>query len=325
MRDVVALLAQQSGGFGLGVVGEVFGFDRSGDGLPRFDFTVAATRPGLVRLDNGVTVSVEHGLERLATADLIHVLAWDDLQTEPEPELLAALRSAYERGATIASHCTGALVLAAAGLLDGRRATTHWTTAAAMAEAYPAVHVDPNVLYVDEGRILTGAGTAAGIDLCLYLLRREFGARVANEVARSMVVPPHRDGGQAQFIGSPLPAVAECDRLGDVLVWMRANLHRELTVEQLAARTLVSPRSFARHFQAATGTSPRAWLLGQRLQAAEELLEAGDLPIEEVARQVGFGTAAGLRMQFVKRRGVPPRDYRRSFRATPSRAAVGSA
>ncbi|CAN5864069.1 hypothetical protein BH18ACT7_BH18ACT7_18450 [soil metagenome] len=139
---------------------------------------------------------------------------------------------------------------------------------------------------------------------------------MANEVARSMVVPPHRDGGQAQFIGSPLADVADCDRLGDVLFWMRSNLHRELTFETLAARALVSPRSFARHFQALTGTSPRAWLLGQRLQAAEELLEGGDLSVEEVARRVGFGTAAGLRQQFVKRRGVPPRDYRRSFRRT---------
>lgn len=318
MRDVVALLAQNSGGFGLGVVGEVFGFDRSAEGLPRFDFAVAATHPGLVRLDNGVTIAVEHGLERLASADLIHVLAWDDVQARPEQPLLDALRAAYDRGATIASHCTGAVVLAAAGLLDGRRATTHWTTAAELAEAFPAIRVDPNVLYVDEGRILTGAGTAAGVDLCLYLLRREFGARTANAVARSMVVPPHRDGGQAQFIVSPLEPLEDCDRFGEVLAWMRSNLHRGLTVEDLAARATMSPRSFARHFLAATGSTPRAWLLGQRLQAAEELLESGDLAVEDIARRVGFGTAAGLREQFVRRRGVPPRDYRRAFRRTPS-------
>ncbi len=324
MRDVVALLAQNSGGFGLGVVGEVFGFDRSGDGLPRFDFAVAATRPGLVRLDNGVTIAVEHGLERLGSADLIHVLAWDDVDAQPEPELLDALRAAYDRGTTIASHCTGAVVLAAAGLLDGRRATTHWTTAAALAARYPAVQVDPNVLYVDEGRILTGAGTAAGVDLCLYLLRREFGARTANAVARSMVVPPHRDGGQAQFIDSPVAGVEDCDRFGDLLGWMRGNLALDLTVDCLAARAMMSPRTFARHFVAVTGSTPRAWLLGQRLQVAEELLETGDLSIEEVARRVGFGTAAGLRQQFVRRRGVPPRDYRRSFRSgAPEARAAG--
>ena len=316
MRDVVALLSAAPGGFGLGVVGEVFGYDRSAVGLPRFSYAVAASEPGVQRLDSGLAVLVEHGLERLASADLIHVLGGDDVDAVPDPAVLDALRTAYDRGATLASHCSGAFLLAAAGLLDGRRATTHWSHAAELRRRYPAVEVDPHGLYVDEGRILTGAGTAAGIDLCLYLLRREFGARVANEVARSMVVPPHRDGGQAQFIGSPLADVADCDRLGDVLFWMRANLHRELTVETLAARALVSPRSFARHFQALTGTSPRAWLLGQRLQAAEELLEGGDLSVEEVARRVGFGTAAGLRQQFVKRRGVPPRDYRRSFRRT---------
>jgi transcriptional regulator GlxA family with amidase domain len=317
VRDVVAVLLQNSGGFGLGVVGEVFGYDRSAVGLPRFDFAVAAPQPGLVRLDSGVVIAVEHGLERLESADLIHILAWEDFDVLPGEPLLAALRAAYDRGATIASHCTGAFVLAAAGLLDGRRATTHWSTADALASRFPAVTVDPDVLYVDEGRILTGAGTAAGVDLCLYLLRREFGAHAANAVARSMVVPPHRDGGQAQFIDSPLPEIGSSDRLGGVLAWMQANLHTDLTVQTLAARALMSPRSFARHFHAATGSTPRAWLLAQRVQAAEELLETGDLPVEEVARRVGFTTAAGLREQFVRRRGVPPRAYRRSFRAGP--------
>lgn len=318
MRDVVAVLLQNSGGFGLGVVGEVFGFDRSAAGLPRFNFDVVAPEPGLVRLDSGVVIAVEHGLARLESADLIHILAWENFDVLPGEPLLAALRAAYDRGATIASHCTGAFVLAAAGLLDGRRATTHWSTADALAERFPAVSVDPGVLYVDEGRILTGAGTAAGVDLCLYLLRREFGAHAANAVARSMVVPPHRDGGQAQFIDSPLPEVGDSDRLGGVLAWMQANLHTDLTVETLAGRALMSPRSFARHFHAATGSTPRAWLLAQRVQAAEALLETGDLPVEEIARRVGFGTAAGLREQFVRRRGVPPRDYRRSFRAAPA-------
>ncbi|MBA2389102.1 MAG: helix-turn-helix domain-containing protein [Geodermatophilaceae bacterium] len=322
MRDVVALLPQNSGGFGLGVVGEVFGYDRSAAGLPRFDFAVAAPEPGPVRLDTGVVIFVEHGLERLASADLIHVLAWEDFDVVPDEALLAVLRSAYDRGATIASHCTGSFVLAAAGLLDRRRATTHWSSAAALAARFPAVTVDPGVLYVDEGRILTGAGTAAGVDLCLYLLRREFGAHVANAVARSMVVPPHRDGGQAQFIGSPVPQIGYSDGLGGVLEWMRAHLDAELTVDTLAARALMSPRSFTRHFTAATGSTPRAWLLAQRVQAAEELLETGDLPIEEVAHRVGFGTAAGLREQFVRRRGVPPRDYRRSFRAAPAGPVV---
>ncbi|CAN5329295.1 helix-turn-helix domain-containing protein [soil metagenome] len=321
MYDVVAFLPQTSGSFGLGVVAEVYGYDRSAHGLPRFDFAVAAEHPGPLRLDTGVVLQIEHGLDRLDRADLIHVMAWEDFSLVPSEPMLAALRAAYDRGATIASHCTGAFVLAAAGLLDGRRATTHWETAAELAERFPAVRVDPGVLYVDEGRILTGAGTAAGVDLCLYLLRRDYGARTANAVARAMVVPPHRDGGQAQFIGAALAPDGDTDRLGDVMQWMRGHLDREVTVPELAARAVMSPRSFARHFRAATGTTPRAWLLGQRLQAAEELLETGDLPVEEVARRVGFGTAAGLREQFVRRRGVPPRDYRRSYRATASRAS----
>lgn len=324
-QNVVAFLPQTSGSFGLGVVAEVYGYDRSDVGLPRFDFAIAAEHPGRLQLDTGVVLHIEHGLDRLECADVIHVMAWEDFSLQPSEPMLAALKAAYDRGATIASHCTGAFVLAAAGLLDGRRAATHWETATELGQLFPAVRVDAGVLYVDEGRILTGAGTAAGVDLCLYMLRREFGAHAANAVARAMVVPPHRDGGQAQFIASVLPDDADCDRLGDLLPWMRAHLERDLTVEELAARVLTSPRSFARHFRAATGTTPRAWLLSQRLQAAEELLETGDLPVEEVARRVGFGTAAGLRQQFVRHRGVPPRDYRRAFRTTAARAGGESA
>jgi len=320
IRDVVALVHEGTGAFGLGVASEVFGYDRSSRGLPRFDFALAGQRTGTVRTDTGLVVHVEHGLDRLSRADLVDVVSWE-VDDEPPAELLDALRAAYDRGAVVMSHCTGAFLLAAAGLLDGRRATTHWRYAARLAARYPAVRVDPDVLYVDEGRVLTGAGTAAGVDLCLYLLRREFGAHVANAMARDMVVPPHRDGGQAQYLNAPLPEVDDSERLGDVLAWMAGHLDEPVTVDSLAARALMSPRSFARHFRAATGTTPHAWLLGQRLHRAEELLETGDLPVDEVARRVGFGSAATLREQFVRRRGVPPRDYRRAFRgrtATPA-------
>jgi transcriptional regulator GlxA family with amidase domain len=269
----------------------------------------------MVRTDTGLLIQVEYGLERFEDADLILILSWEDFGTAPPPELIDVLRRAHARGAVLMSQCTGAFVLAAAGLLDGRRATTHWRYSDQLAESFPSVTVDPSVLYVDEGQVLTGAGTAAGVDLCLYLLRREFGASVANAVARDMVVPPHRDGGQAQYVVSPLPEVGDSERLGDVLGWMQANLHEPVTVEALATRALMSPRSFARHFRTVTGTTPRAWLLTQRLHRAEELLESGDLPVEEIARQVGFGTAAALREQFGRRRGVSPRAYRRSFRA----------
>jgi transcriptional regulator GlxA family with amidase domain len=318
IRTVVAVAHTSFGALSLGVATEMFGYDRSHLGLPRFDFRLAGVRTGELRSPFGMVLKIEHGLEALDDADLVLIQPWDDDTIEPPEALIDAVRRAHDRGATLMSFCSGAWVLAAAGLLDGKRATTHWEWADRLAARFPNVTVDPGVLYVDEGRILTGAGGAAGVDLCLHLFRREWGARIANAVARALVVPPHRDGGQGQFIVSPLPEVGDSDRLVDVLAWMRENLHESATVDQLAARALMSPRSFARHFRAATGTTPRAWLLAQRLQQAEELLESGDLPVEEVARRVGFGTAAALRDQFVRRRGVPPRDYRRAFRSTVS-------
>jgi transcriptional regulator GlxA family with amidase domain len=312
-RSVAAYVHDGTGMFGLGIVSEVFGFDRVARGMPAFDFAVCTEVPGPVRTDTGITVLVEHGLDKLATADLIFVMSWDDYGREPSDAVLDALRAAYARGAIIASHCTGAYVLAAAGLLDGRRATTHWRYAPLLADRFSAVRLEPDVLYIDEGQVVTGAGAAACADLCLHLLRREYGAAVATAVARDMVVPPHRDGGQAQYVVAPVPAQCADDRLTGVIAWARANLHQSLTVDRLAARALMSPRSFARHFKAATGATPHAWLLSQRLHRAEELLETADVPVEEVARRAGFGTAAALREQFVRRRGVPPRDYRKAF------------
>jgi transcriptional regulator GlxA family with amidase domain len=300
---------------GLGIVSEVFGFDRSSRGLPAFDFAVCTEVPGPVVTDTGWKMLVEHGLDRLATADLIIIVAWDDYTRDPSEQLLDALRAAYARGATIATHCTGAYVLAASGLLDGKRATTHWRYADIIAERFPMVTIEPEVLYIDQGRLVTGAGSAAGVDLSLHLIRREYGAAVATAIARDMVVPPHRDGGQAQYVTAPVPDVCSDGRLTEVIAWARLHLDEPLSVEILAARALMSPRSFARHFKAATGATPHSWLLGQRLVRAEELLEGGDLPVEEVARRSGFGTAAALREQFVRRRGVPPRDYRRAFAA----------
>ncbi|RFU23286.1 helix-turn-helix domain-containing protein [Geodermatophilus marinus] len=302
------------GSFGLGVAAEVFGYDRRAIGLPRFDFGLVTEQPGVVRTDTGIPMTVEHGLDRLAASDIVTITAWELFSRVPSPQLLDAFRAAHANGALIISQCTGAFVLAAAGLLDGQRATTHWKYAGELAARYPAVRVDPTVLYVDNGRIITGAGTAAGVDALLHVVRREWGAAAANALAREMVVPPHRDGGQAQFIDAPVPA-CEDDLLGAVLDWAQRHLAEEITVELLARRALMSPRSFARRFKATTGTTPHAWLLGQRLAAAEALLENSDAPVEEVARLVGFGTAAGLRDQFTRRRGVSPRAYRQTFRA----------
>jgi transcriptional regulator GlxA family with amidase domain len=313
------------GSFGLGVAAEVFGYDRRGMGLPRFDFGLVTEQPGVVRTDTGIPITVEHGLDRLAESDIVTITAWELFDRVPSPQLLDAFRAAHAHGALIVSQCTGAFVLAETGLLDGQRATTHWRYAGELAARYPRVHVDPMVLYVDNGPIITGAGTAAGVDTLLHVVRREWGAAAANALAREMVVPPHRDGGQAQFIDAPVPA-CEDDLLGAVLEWASAHLAEEISVEVLARRALMSPRSFARRFKATTGTTPHAWLLGQRLAAAEELLENSDAPVEEIARLVGFGTAAGLREQFTRRRGVSPRAYRQTFRkAVPAVAGETAA
>jgi transcriptional regulator GlxA family with amidase domain len=323
---VVSLLAGDGvlGAFGLGVAAEVFGYDYTRFGLPRVDFAVVTDRPGLVRTDTGLTLYVEHGLDRLAVSDVVLVTAWEDLSRPCPSPVLDALRAVHARGGQLISHCTGAFVLAAAGLLDGRRATTHWRYAGELAARFPQVDVDPRVLYVDEGTIITGAGTASGVDALLHFVRREWGATAANALAREMVVPPHRDGGQAQYIDAPV-ARCEDDLLGIVLDWARAHLAEDVSVEVLARRALMSPRSFARRFKATTGTTPHAWLLGQRLAAAETLLEESDAPVEEIARLVGFGTAAGFREQFSRRRGVSPRAYRQTFRTGHARVETVAA
>ncbi|MFE6906398.1 GlxA family transcriptional regulator [Streptomyces erythrochromogenes] len=299
----------------VGIVSEVFG--PRGGGLPGFDFALCTERPGPVPTDLGVPLAIAHGLDRLASADLVIALPWTGFRTPPAPAVLDALSAAHGRGAVVAAHCVGAFALAAAGLLDGRRATTHWRFAELLAGRHPEVRVEPDALYIDEGIVLTGAGAAAGFDLCLHLLRREYGAAVANTIARDMVLPSHRDGGQAQYLAAPVPEGCGDERLAEVLAWAVQNLHEPLPVAELARRALMSKRSFARRFTAATGTTPHAWLRNLRLSSAEELLETTDLPVEEIARRVGYGSAAILRDQFVRRRGVPPRAYRRSFTSTP--------
>jgi transcriptional regulator GlxA family with amidase domain len=315
LTDVVAVVREPIAAFELGVVSEVFGYDRSADGLPRYDFAVCAVRPGLLGTTSGYRVEVEHGLERLSTADLVTVPAWSDHDGTPPPELVAALRAAADRGARLLAVCTGAFLLAAAGLLDGRRATTHWQYADALAARFPRVEVDADVLYVDAGAVITSAGTAAGIDACLYLVRQEQGSAVANALARRMVVPPHRSGGQAQYVESPVPDGPADDDLADLLAWARARLDQPLSVDDLAHRALMSPRTFARRFRRSTGTTPHRWLLDQRLLLAEQLLEQTELPVDEVARRSGLGSADTLRHHFATRRRVGPQAYRRTFRA----------
>jgi transcriptional regulator GlxA family with amidase domain len=314
LRNVAVAVCDGVSVFELGVVCEVFGLDRSDAGLPAYDFAVCAAEDGPLRSGGGFGITPSYGIDRLFDADLVAVPHWRSLDEPPPPALLDALRSVVARGGRVMSVCSGAFVLAAAGLLDGRKATTHWRYAAALAERYPLVDVDPNVLYVDAGPVLTSAGTAAGIDLCLHLVRSEHGAAVANAVARRMVVPPHRDGGQAQYVEAPVPLRrrAGTEELAELVDWMAENVHQDLAVEDLARRAHMSARTFARRFREATGTTPHRWVLVQRVGQAQRLLEQG-LSVEEVARRSGFGSSATLRSAFARERGTSPAAYARTF------------
>lgn len=299
--------------FEFSIACEVFGIDRTNTGGPRFDFRVVTAEPGFVEAQLGLAVRVEHGLDAAADADLVIVSAIPIGTRAPEP-YLQAVRDAHARGARLLSMCSGAFVLAEAGVLDGRNATTHWMYTDRLARDFPGIEVNPDVLYVEDGTIVTSAGTAAGIDAALHIVRTERGAADAVAIARRMVVPPQRDGGQAQFIAVPVPDCRD-DSLAELIDWMLEHLDEELTIEALARRSYMSERTFARRFRDATGTSPGAWLNRQRVLRAQHLLEASDVDLEEVARRSGFGTAAVMRHHFVRTVGVAPGRYRQSFGA----------
>ncbi len=311
IRTVAALALPGVAPFELGVLCEVFGIDRTDQGAPAFDFTVVAAQPGRVRTSMGFDLHIDDGLDAAATVDLVAVPAYTGLDDIPEPAL-ELLRDTVARGAQVLSVCSGAMALGAAGLLNGRRCTTHWMHSAELARRYPAAEVDPDVLFVQDGPVVTSAGTAAGIDACLYLVRRDHGVRAATVIARRMVVPPQRDGGQAQYIDTPVTATS-ADGLESVLEAVLARLDEEWDVEALAALVHLSPRTFARRFRAETGTTPAAWLARQRLLHAQHLLEATDLPVEKVAVRSGFSGSAVLRHHFTRRLATTPQAYRRAF------------
>jgi AraC family transcriptional regulator, transcriptional activator FtrA len=300
--------------FELSVPCEVFGIDRREMGVPRYEVRVAAADPLPLRSGvGGMELHTPHGLEALRWADTIVVPGWHPGEV-PAAAILDGLRRAHRRGARIASLCSGAFVLAHAGLLDDKRATTHWMYADRLAAEFPALDVDPDVLYVGDGQVFTSAGTAAGIDLCLDFVRADHGAHVANIVARRMVVPPHRDGGQAQYVLAPVAAVPDDDDLARTLDWAVAHLDRSITVDELARRSRLAPRTFARRFKQVTGTTPLQWLAQQRVTMARDLLETTVLPVEIVAQHCGFATAAGLRTHFARSVGTSPNAYRTTFR-----------
>jgi transcriptional regulator GlxA family with amidase domain len=312
---VAALVVDGISTFELGVVCEVFGLQRPEILPDAYELRICAVDPPPLQATGGITIDTPFRIADAAEADTVVVPAWNGgaLRYSPSDEMLQVLRDAHARGARILSVCSGAFALGHAGLLDGRRATTHWMYTDRLAAMFPKANIDPDVLYVADDNVMTSAGTAAGIDLCLHLVRMDYGAQVANAFARRMVVPPHREGGQSQFVQAPVPECAGDDPIAAVSDWMVANLHEELSVEELARKALMSPRTFARRFRAATGTTPHQWLLRQRVLHAQHLLESTDEPVERIASLCGFGSAAVLRQHFNRIVGTSPLAYRRTF------------
>jgi transcriptional regulator GlxA family with amidase domain len=319
-RQVAILALDVLSPFEMSVACEVFALDRSPQGIPPWDTAVCRAGAGPIQTSCGFTVHTPHGLERVRSADLIVVPSWPKRLARPPERVVTALRQAADRGAWILGFCSGTFILAHAGLLDGQRATTHWMYTEEFRVSFPAVRLDPNVLYVAEGPVMTSAGTSAAIDLSLHVVRLVDGPDVANAIARRMVVPPHRDGGQAQFVEHPVPA-EEAHPLAGQLDWMARNLERELSVEELAARVHMSPRTFARRFRAETGTTPHHWLTGQRVLYAQRLLETTELSVDQIAARCGLGSAATLRHHFASQVGVSPQRYRQQFRRRPALSA----
>ena len=316
MHRIAVLALDSVVAFDLAVPAQVFGHD---DERERYVLRVCGGEPGPVMSSTGFAIIAGYGPEALAWADTVIVPGVGDRIAARPPAVLDALRAADARGARIVSICTGAFVLAEAGLLDGRRAATHWRDAVALAERHPEIEVDSDVLWVADGRVLTSAGVAAGIDLCLHLVRQDLGTEHANRIARRMVVAPYRAGGQAQFVEQPVPEPIG-DGLGATCAWMLEHLDEPLTVPAMARHAARSERSFARHFRSATGTTPLRWLHEQRVLRARHLLEETSMPVEEIARRAGFGTSTGLRTHFLRATRTTPTAYRRAFtaRAAPA-------
>jgi transcriptional regulator GlxA family with amidase domain len=286
-----------------------------------FDLKIVAPDGQPLPADRALMVFPDGGLELTETADILVVPGWHDLSSPPQPDLADALARAHARGAHVVGLCYGAYALAYAGLLDGKRASTHWMAEQDFCKRFPCVKLDLNALYVEEDRLITSAGTGAGLDCCLYIVREYYGAKIANKVARIMVIPPHREGGQAQFIEQPMAASTQDAQVNRLLDYLRENLTQQHTVDELATRTAMSRRTFTRHFSKATGMTLVEWLVNERLQRTRELLETTSLPVERISDLVGFQTPVSLRQHFRKRFQVSPRDWRRTF----GQGEVGSA
>jgi transcriptional regulator GlxA family with amidase domain len=314
-RRVAVLAFDRISTFHLSIPCVMFGEVHASTGLTgQFDLVVCSADAPPLRTDAGFTLDHLAGLEVLQDADVVIVPSWRNVHERPPEGLLDALRAAHARGARLVGLCLGVHVLAEAGVLDGRRVTTHWEYAVEMARRFPDVRVEPDRLYVEDGSVLTSAGTAAGLDACLHLLRQFLGARQANVTARRMVIPPHRDGRQAQCIAQPLPDSASSSRLATLMASVRTRLHEPHSLDSLAGEVHLSRRSLTRHFRALTGTTVQAWLLSERLNLAQQLLEHSEVPIDTVAAQAGFGSPEALRLHFRRTLGVSPSRWRAGIR-----------
>ncbi|MFJ1736293.1 helix-turn-helix domain-containing protein [Streptomyces sp. NPDC088254] len=315
-KEIVAVLLFSGGPiFESSIPLSVFGIDRQDAGVPRYRLLVCGGEDGPLRTTGGLELTAPHGLEAISRAGTVVVPAWRSITSPPPSEALDALRRAHEEGARIVGLCTGAFVLAAAGLLDGRPATTHWMYAPTLAKRYPSVHVDPRELFVDDGDVLTSAGTAAGIDLCLHIVRTDHGNEAAGALARRLVVPPRRSGGQERYLDRSLPEEIGADPLAEVVAWALEHLHEQFDVETLAARAYMSRRTFDRRFRSLTGSAPLQWLITQRVLQAQRLLETSDYSVDEVAGRCGFRSPVALRGHFRRQLGSSPAAYRAAYRA----------
>ena len=315
-REIVAVLLFSGGPiFESSIPLSVFGVDRQDAGVPRYRLLVCAGEDGPLRTTGGLELTAPYGLDALSRAGTVVVPAWRSIAQTPPRSALNALRHAHDEGTRIIGLCTGAFVLAAAGLLDGRPATTHWMYAPTLAKRYPTVHVDPRELFVDDGDVLTSAGTAAGIDLCLHVVRTDHGAEAANALARRLVVPPRRSAGQERYLDKSLPEEIGSDPLAEVVSWALEHISEQFDVETLAARAYMSRRTFDRRFRSLTGSAPLQWLITQRVLQAQRLLETSDYSVDEVAQRCGFRSPVALRGHFRRQLGLSPAAYRAAYRA----------
>ena len=311
---VVALAYDRLCTFEFGCAVELFALERPELGVEWYQFAVCAIEPGPIRAAGGITISAEYNLELLARADTIVIPGWRDADEAPPEELLVHLRAAHARGARLCSICSGVFILAAAGLLDGQRATTHWRYTDKLARRYPGIDVQPDDLYIDNGQVITSAGSAAGLDMLLHLVRRDYGAHVGNLVAQRLVVPPHREGGQAQFLPRPM-AHDEKGRLTKLMDWVRKHPAEKHSVTSMASRAAMSARTLQRQFQDATGFGPVEWVTRERVAIVKDLLETSDLPLVVLAERAGFGSEESLRHHFRRLVLTTPAAYRRQFSA----------